>query len=861
MGRIVGIDLGTTNTAVAVLQDGRPRVIEDDRGYKVLPSVVSARGEGRYIVGQAAHNLILTHPDRTVYATKRLIGRRFESPEVQKAAERMQYEVRAGEDGLVQVKVGDQWMTPAEVAAVVLQVARNIAEKALGEPVDGAVITVPAHFNHLQREQTMLAAQLAGLHCDRLLNEPTAAALAYGHRKSVDRTVVIFDLGGGTFDVSVLKLTEGVYEILSTSGDTFLGGEDFDYRVVDHLADHFQARTMQDVREDRNALQRLKDAAERAKCDLSFSDRTNVVVAHITPKENLEMVLTRTTLESLTGDLIQRCVDVTRQSVADAGLQLADVEEVILVGGQTRMPKIREAVSGLFGREPSRSVHPEEAVAVGAAVHAASLSDPASPATTLLDVTPFDLGIDAVGGLFTPVIARNSRVPSQESRTFATVHDEQTTVRVTVRQGESRVASENEFLGEFVMDGLQPLPKLQNKVDIAFRIDANGMLHVTATERATGEKRNLTVKNFVERAQAPHLPTPDEAAADRQARERRADVAQGAAAAPGVARKVGLFASLFGARKGAKAAAPAPRAPRPAPGAAAPVERAEPTMAPPPEIDLATVPVDAVMPDEAIVEFTSPPGTAVPLLNALDDDDVYGHDQTPAAFGLAGTQEAAGSAATGDDPFAGVADPGLDASDLFGEAVLDGDDDPATDRGRTASDSWADPFARAGEPGLDESGESAFAMPDEAPASEQSGITFEGMVEPEPADFGGGFGFALPPPAAAPASPAARTEPAAAKKKKPARLKLHYHEREAFLAEYRENMRQNGAFIRTEKPLAIGRECVFEVDAPGLPEPLIFGAVVAYTNSGANGEPPGMGVDYTLEPGEKARIERLLDRL
>ena len=357
MPPIIGIDLGTTNTAVAVLESGRPRMIEDERGYKVLPSVVSAKGDGRFVVGQAAHSLILTRPDRTVYAAKRLLGRRFDSPEVQHVRDRVGYAIQEAPDGGVQLQVGDTWMTPQEVGAVVLQVARGIAEKALGESIEEAVIAVPAHFNHAQRKATLEAAEIAGLRCERLINEPTAAALAYGHRKNVERTLLIFDLGGGTFDVSVLRLSSGLYEILATDGDTFLGGEDFDYRLVDWLADQFKARTGHDFRGDKNALQRVKDAAERAKCELSFSDRTNVVVPQVAGGQGLDIVLTRTQVESLTADLVERCLEVAREAVSSAGLAIGEVEEVILVGGQTRMPLVRERVAALFGREPSRTVH------------------------------------------------------------------------------------------------------------------------------------------------------------------------------------------------------------------------------------------------------------------------------------------------------------------------------------------------------------------------------------------------------------------------------------------------------------------------------------------------------------------------
>ena len=389
MQKAIGIDLGTTNTVVAVLLDGRPQVLEDDRGYRVLPSVVTIDGLGAEVVGHAARNRILTDPDKTVYAIKRLMGRRFDSEQIADARQRVGYRIEAAPDGTCVVVAGGRTLSPVEVSAMILRTAREMAERALGQPVEEAVITVPAYFNHQQRNATMEAAQLAGLRCDRLVNEPTAAALAYGYRKDIDRTLLIYDLGGGTFDVSVLHLSGGVYEILSTRGDTFLGGEDFDYRLVDYLADHFQTQTGQDLRNDRMALQRIKDAAERAKCELSFTDKTTVLVPRLAKDRNLELAITRLTLESLVEDLVERSVEVTRKAVADAGLNLGDIDDVILVGGQTRMPRVRESISGLFGKEPSRGVHPEEVVAIGAAVHAASILEAGTgPSHVLIDVTP-----------------------------------------------------------------------------------------------------------------------------------------------------------------------------------------------------------------------------------------------------------------------------------------------------------------------------------------------------------------------------------------------------------------------------------------------------------------------------------------
>jgi molecular chaperone DnaK len=904
---IIGVDLGTTNTAVAVLENGRPRVIEDDRGYKVLPSVVSAKGEGRFVVGQAAHNLILTRPDRTVYATKRLIGRRFDSPEVQRVRERVGYQMQAAPDGGVQVLVGDTWMSPQEVAAVVLQVARGIAEKGLGKPVDEAVITVPAHFNHAQRKATLEAAEIAGLRCERLLNEPTAAALAYGHRKNVERRLLVFDLGGGTFDVSVLRLSGGVYEILATNGDTFLGGEDFDNRLVDHLADQFRTRTGVDLRKDRAALQRVKDAAERAKCELSFSDRANVVVAHVAPGQNLEAVVTRNQLDQLTGDLVERCLGVARDAVKEAGLSTSEIDEVILVGGQTRMPKLRDAVAGLFGREPSRTVHPEEAVAVGAAVHGASLGDVEGPAAVLLDVTPFDLGIDSAGGLFSKIVERNSRVPCAETRTFATVRDEQTAVRICVRQGESRIAEENEILGEFSFEGLTPAPRMQTKVAVTFRIDANGVLGVSAVEVGSGEKRNITIRNFTGADRTvviPDAPPPPGAAV-------------GAATQPSapVKKKKGFFESIFGARPtitpkpAAPAAAPAaasavaPATPPSEPGALS-AEQAAAALAPPPSIELLPPPTPAPVELTGDLVEVEPDGAfEMPEEVAVSEEDLYGGPSAgPASFGLAGAHQV-GTGAAGADPFADLgggpakSDPrdpfstppgttsiseadlaelgGLDANDLFAAALGEEDGDPPTNPGLRAAPvptspppqarpapgaspepsgllfesllDGLDPFPDAAgappggdsDPGDDDFGEIDFSFADAPGGAQGAGSS---ATPPPPLDDESSFTFPMPDDEPAPA-PAPR---------KPARVKLSYRDRAQLVAEYTDNLRRGVATIRTERPLATGRACVFEISGPGLSTPLVIPAHVTRSL------PDGMEVAYDVDDtARRALLEAL----
>jgi len=501
MGIGIGIDLGTTNTAVAVLENGRPKVLEDEKGYKVLPSCVSIKGDGNFVVGQAARALLLTEPSKTVSAVKRLLGRRYDSTEAELVRQRSGFEILPAPDGGCLVSMGGQTFSPIEISALVLQVSRSIAEKHLNQEVTEAVITVPAYFNHAQRSATLEAAQLAGLPCERLLNEPTAAALAYGFRHNEDKTLLIYDLGGGTFDVTVLRSSGDVYEILATKGDTFLGGEDFDFRLVDHLAEQFEASSGVNVREHPEVMQRLKDAAERTKCELSFSDKTTVLVPQLMDEHSLELVVSRLTLESLTEDLVERTLEVVEKTVGESGLAIEDVEDVIMVGGQTRMPRIQEAIGELFGRMPSKTVHPDEAVAIGAAVHANALANPDEEAAILIDVTPYDLGIDVLGGLFQTVIGRNTHVPTSETQTFATAKDGQEVVLVTVRQGESRVAKENEFMGEFLMTGLTSAPRMETKVDVTFRLNTNGILHVSAVEQGTGEKKEIVVRNYAQVAE------------------------------------------------------------------------------------------------------------------------------------------------------------------------------------------------------------------------------------------------------------------------------------------------------------------------------------------------------------------------
>ena len=921
MGKAIGIDLGTTNTAVAVLVDGRPRVLEDEKGYKVLPSCVSLKADGRFIVGQAARNLVITDPQRTCYAVKRLMGRRYDSHEIALARERMSYEIIEASDGLTEVRLVDQAFSPVEVSALILQVAKSIAERAIDEEVDEAVITVPAYFNHAQRSATLEAARLAGLRCERLLNEPTAAALAYGFRKSGEKTLVIYDLGGGTFDVSVLHINQGVYEILASKGDTFLGGEDFDFRLVDHLADHFQSSHGVDLRKDVTALQRLKDAAERAKCELSFTDRTTVLVPRVTSKASLELSISRLTLEGLVEDLVERTLAVTRQAVNEAGLQISDVDDVILVGGQTRMPRVREAISGLFGRQPSRGVHPEEVVAIGAAVHASSLTDAETTGPLLLDVTPFDLGIDVAGGLFQPIIARNNHVPTAASRLFATSRDNQESVVVRVRQGDSRFASENEFLGEFVLSGLTAAPRMQTKVEVTFRIDMNGMLHCSAMEPATGERREIVVRNYADYAkgggsldvaggeEGVARPVPVSAPEG----EPLAPIDQAAAPAAVDDSASGFLGRLFGRKK------PPPRRSS-TPGPAASAAAAEP----------APTPVDAV--EEGA---TPDPEQALPELGAADLEDVAPEPLAAPAPGPAGAVgPAINMPVLGDAALSPLEDSEpIDLHDLedmtdleeLGEGLLvEPEAEPVPSRAASLGlagagvDGWRpskdelertpmgfrettplppsegelDSAAgtRPHDDNLDDLGE-AFALPPDEPSEFGLPGLDDDTAESDRTDLfqrspaGGPLGaapdatdevdqllsalrkdgvgddeplFGLPP--AAPPKPRKRSG-----RRKPARLKLAYRRTEAMVTEYRENLRRGGCFVKTKKPLPVGRECNIEVRAPGLEEPLRLSGVVTWSSADQPtlppGQDPGMGIEYRLDDRGRQDIEAVLTSL
>jgi molecular chaperone DnaK len=502
MGKIIGIDLGTTNSCVAVMEGNAARVIENSEGDRTTPSVVAFK-DNEVVVGATAKRQSVTNPKNTFYAVKRLIGRKFTDAEVQKDIGMVPYKIVAHDNGDAWVETADgKKMPPQEVSAKILMKMKKTAEDYLGEPVTEAVITVPAYFNDSQRQATKDAGRIAGLEVKRIINEPTAAALAYGlDKKGGDRKIAVYDLGGGTFDISIIEIAEvdgeKQFEVLATNGDTFLGGEDFDKRVIDYLVDEFKKDQGVDLKNDPLALQRLKDAAERAKIELSSAHQTEVNLPYITadasgPK-HLNIKLTRAKLEALVGDLVEKTIGPCRTAINDAGLKVSDVNEVILVGGQTRMPKVQEAVKDFFGKEPRKDVNPDEAVAVGAAIQGGVLGGTVKD-VLLLDVTPLSLGIETLGGVFTKLIEKNTTIPTKASQVFSTAEDNQSAVTVHVLQGEREQARYNKSLARFDLAGIQPAPRGMPQVEVAFDIDANGILHVGAKDKATGKEQRIEIK-------------------------------------------------------------------------------------------------------------------------------------------------------------------------------------------------------------------------------------------------------------------------------------------------------------------------------------------------------------------------------
>ncbi len=497
MAKVIGIDLGTTNSCVAVMEGGKPKVIENSEGARTTPSIVAFAKDGERLIGQPAKRQAVTNPDSTIYAVKRLIGRRFDDPVTKKDTELVPYKIARGPNGDAWVEAGGKDYSPSQISAFTLQKMKETAESYLGETVTQAVITVPAYFNDAQRQATKDAGRIAGLEVLRIINEPTAAALAYGLDKKKAGTIAVYDLGGGTFDVSILEIGDGVFEVKSTNGDTFLGGEDFDAKVVEFLAAEFQKAEGIDLKKDRLALQRLKEAAEKAKIELSSAQSTEVnlpfITADATGPKHLVKTITRSDLERLVDDLIKRTQEPMRKALADAGLKAGDISEVVLVGGMTRMPKVREAVKAFFGKEPHTGVNPDEVVAMGAAIQAGVLQGDVKD-VLLLDVTPLSLGIETLGGVFTRMIDRNTTIPTKKSQTYSTADDNQGAVTIRVFQGEREMAADNKMLGQFDLVGIPPAPRGVPQIEVTFDIDANGIVHVTAKDKGTGKEQQIKIQ-------------------------------------------------------------------------------------------------------------------------------------------------------------------------------------------------------------------------------------------------------------------------------------------------------------------------------------------------------------------------------
>ncbi len=501
MAKVIGIDLGTTNSCVAVMDGGKPKVIENAEGARTTPSIVAFTKDGERLIGQPAKRQAVTNPDNTVFAVKRLIGRRFDDPVTKKDTELVPYSIVKGKNGDAWVKAGGEDYSPSQISAFILQKMKETAESYLGETVTQAVITVPAYFNDAQRQATKDAGQIAGLEVLRIINEPTAAALAYGLEKSEGKTIAVYDLGGGTFDVSILEIGDGVFEVKSTNGDTFLGGEDFDSKLVEWLADKFKAKENMDLRTDKLALQRLKEAAEKAKIELSSTATTEINLPFITARMeggtttplHLVETVTRADLEKMVAPLIERTKEPMKKALADAGIAAKDVDEVVLVGGMTRMPKVRETVKEFFGKDPHTGVNPDEVVAMGAAIQAGVLQGDVKD-VLLLDVTPLSLGIETLGGIMTKMIDRNTTIPTKKSQVYSTAEDNQQAVTIRVFQGEREMAADNKLLGQFDLVGIPPAPRGVPQIEVTFDIDANGIVNVSAKDKGTGKEQQIRIQ-------------------------------------------------------------------------------------------------------------------------------------------------------------------------------------------------------------------------------------------------------------------------------------------------------------------------------------------------------------------------------
>ena len=497
MAKVIGIDLGTTNSCVSVMDGKEPKVIENAEGARTTPSMVAFGDDGERLVGQPAKRQAVTNPENTLFAVKRLIGRRFDDKTVKKDQKLVPYNIVKGDNGDAWVEASGEKYSPSQISAMILQKMKETAEAYLGEKVEQAVITVPAYFNDAQRQATKDAGKIAGLEVLRIINEPTAAALSYGMDKNDGKTIAVYDLGGGTFDVSILEIGDGVFEVKSTNGDTFLGGEDFDMLLVDYLATEFKKENSIDLKNDKMALQRLKEAAEKAKIELSSSAQTEINLPFITADQSgpkhMTMKLTRAKFESLVEDLVKRTVKPMQEALKDAGLKAGEIDEVVLVGGMTRMPKVQETVQGFFGKEPHKGVNPDEVVAMGAAIQAGVLQGDVKD-VLLLDVTPLSLGIETLGGVFTRLIDRNTTIPTNKSQTFSTAEDNQNAVTIRVAQGEREMATDNKMLGQFDLMGIPPAPRGVPQIEVTFDIDANGIVNVSAKDKGTGKEQQISIK-------------------------------------------------------------------------------------------------------------------------------------------------------------------------------------------------------------------------------------------------------------------------------------------------------------------------------------------------------------------------------